>query len=202
DHLSPPPGPPVGVAGPTLDGGHFDVARHRGQVVLVDFWATWCPPCVAELPSLRALHQKYRADGLQVISVSLDTDRAALARFLKTNDLPWPQIFFDDPTKRGWDNPVARKHGVKAIPALLVVDREGRVAASGLRGVALERVVARELGKPAPEGEVNPVRWWFAGLFESPWWLLLACCLGAVLLLALIEAGLRFAFRRKASAPA
>jgi thiol-disulfide isomerase/thioredoxin len=205
DHLPPPSGPPAEVDGPTVDGGRFDVTKHRGQVVLVDFWATWCGPCKAELPNLRALRKKYRDDGLRLVSVSLDERRDDLILYLKKDPLPWPQIFFDEPAKRGWDkNPLARKYGVKAIPFVLVVDREGNVVASGIGigGPALEKTVARALGKPASEGEVNPLRWWFVGLFESPWWLMLACGLGAVLLFALIEAGLRFAFRRKESAAA
>jgi thiol-disulfide isomerase/thioredoxin len=194
-------GPVVELAGPTLGGGRFDLAEQRGRVVLVDFWATWCQPCIAELPVLRALERQYRADGLRVVSVNLDEQRTNLERFQKKDPLPWPQIFFDGPTTRGWkQNPLRQQYEVTSIPFVLVVDREGRVAAKGVRGPDIEKAVRRALGKSESESGIEPVRWWIVGLFEAPWWLLAACCLGGVVLLALLEAALRFAFRRRPAA--
>lgn len=70
------------LVGKTLDGGDFDLAQARGQVVLVDFWATWCEPCKRSLPRYVALQQKYAARGLRVVAVSVDEDEAKLRRFV------------------------------------------------------------------------------------------------------------------------
>jgi thiol-disulfide isomerase/thioredoxin len=194
---TPKAGAPVGLAGPTLGGGRFDLADHRGHVVLVDFWASWCGPCVAELPRMRKLHEKYQGDGLRVVGVSLDVTRPALEKFLKANPLPWPQIYFDEDGKRFWDSPLARRFGVRGIPYVMVIDREGKAVARGVHGVAAERAVARALGKDVPVTATDPLRWWFAGVMGSPWWLLLGCCVGAAACFALLEAGLRLLLRKR-----
>jgi thiol-disulfide isomerase/thioredoxin len=194
-------GAPVEVAGPTLGGGRFSLADQRGQVVLVDFWASWCGYCVAELPRLRKLHEKYHGDGLRVVGVSLDVTRPALEKFLKDNPLPWPHIYYDEDGKRFRDNPVARQFNVKAIPSVMVIDREGKVVERGIHGVAVERAVARALGKSAPVTPTDPLRRWFTGVMYAPWWLLLGCCVGAAGLLALLEAGLRLLSRKRLVSP-
>ena len=136
------------LAGPTLAGKPFDVADFRGKVVLVDFWATWCGPCLHELPTVKAAYDKYHAEGFEVVAVSLDDDRAALEKFVKDKDLPWPQVFFDEEGKRGWQNPVAKRHGVEGIPATFLLDREGFLVATNLRGPGLEMEVAQALRGP------------------------------------------------------
>jgi thiol-disulfide isomerase/thioredoxin len=200
-------GKPVEISGPTLTGNRYDLAGQRGKVVLVDFWATWCGPCVAELPNVRKVYEQYHSDGLEVVSVSLDDDRGRLEKFVADKSLPWPQVFFDEEGKRGWENPLARRYGVNAIPRLLVIDREGRLAVNDVRGERLGREVARLL-----TGAESSVPWserlavfgwkllgWFLGaVMTAPAGLLAACSLGATLAGALVESGLRRAFRRSA----
>jgi thiol-disulfide isomerase/thioredoxin len=158
------------VAGPTLDGKQIDLKDYRGKVVLVDFWATWCGPCVRELPNVRNVYDRYHADGLEIIAVSLDQSREQLAGFVKEHKLPWPQIFFDEEGKRYWDNPVAVAHKVRGIPATILVGRDGQVLARDLRGPALEEAVASAL-----EGKV-PMETVPAGLYAG---LVVGCLLGA-----------------------
>ena len=148
------------LAGPTLDGKTLDLADYRGKIVLVDFWATWCGPCIGELPNVRKTYDRYHEQGFEVIAVSLDTDRAALKDYVRKNGLPWPQVVFDKPEELGWNNPMAQKHGVKGIPATFLIDREGKVVAQDLRGGDLIAEVGRHIEAVAP---VIPVRLYLAG---------------------------------------
>ena len=75
-----------------LGGQTFDLAAQRGKVVIVNFWATWCPPCREELPNVKSVYDKYHDKGFEVVAVSLDQDSDALARYVKEHGLPWPQI--------------------------------------------------------------------------------------------------------------
>jgi thiol-disulfide isomerase/thioredoxin len=134
-------GKPPEIAGPTLAGSEIDISDFKGKVVLVDFWATWCGPCVAELPNVRSVYDKYHDQGFEVIAVSFDQTKDELAKFVADQKLPWPQIFFDEEGKRFWQNPLGRKYGIDGIPATFLVDREGNLQKIGVRGEALEPAV-------------------------------------------------------------
>jgi len=110
----------------------------RGKVTLIDFWATWCGPCREEMPNVIAAYQKYHAQGFEIIGVSLDQDRAALAQYVSTQGLAWPQ-YFDG---QGWNNKLAKKYGVKSIPTNYLLDRHGIIIDTGLRGGDLLSTVA------------------------------------------------------------
>ncbi|HET6575235.1 MAG TPA: TlpA disulfide reductase family protein [Fimbriiglobus sp.] len=189
------------IASPTLDGGRFDLAEHRGKVVLVDFWATWCGPCIAELPNVRAVYDKYHGDGFEVVAVSLDFERARLDKFLEAHPEPWPQIFFDEEGKRGFDNPLAQRCGVQGIPYLLVIDRDGKLVASDVRGRQIDAAVAEALGRPVSWGDRlatagrRLLDWLINGVLKSPWWLLLLCGLGGTVVLASAKAAVRRALQ-------
>src|SRR5262245_11442667 len=98
-------GQPARISGPTLHGASFDVSQHRGKVVLVDFWATWCVPCLQEMPDLVRLYHRYHAEGLEVVGVSHDNKPEPLTKYVRENNVPWPQIFHPEPEKRGGKNP-------------------------------------------------------------------------------------------------
>lgn len=125
-----------------LSGAPLSVARFKGKVVLIDFWATWCPPCIAELPSVLAAYSKYKDKGFEIIGISLDKDMETLKGFLAERKMTWPQ-YFDG---KQWESPLAAKYGVNSIPATYLLDKDGVIVAKNLRGPALEAELARLLG--------------------------------------------------------
>lgn len=127
-----------------LNGKPISAASFKGKVVLIDFWATWCGPCRAELPNVIATYQKYHPDGFQIIGVSLDSDRSKLSDFLKQEDgMTWPQ-YFDG---QGWNNKLAVKYGVQAIPFTVLIGRDGKIIGTDLRGDDLQQAVADAVAK-------------------------------------------------------
>jgi len=114
-------GNPLDIKFTAVDGREVDLSRMNGHVVLVEFWATWCPPCVAEIPRIKQVYDKYHARGFDVIGISLDTDKKALDNFLQQHQIPWPQYF--DGKER--ENKLDIQFGIEGIPVLWLVDKQG-----------------------------------------------------------------------------
>ena len=117
-----------------VDGRPVDLVAWRGKLVLVDFWASWCPDCLREMPDVLAAYHKYHDQGFEVVGVSMDRDKDAMLSFLKKHDIPWPQQY----DGLAWDSSVATKYGVKGIPEMWLLDRQGHVVATGVHGSQLE----------------------------------------------------------------
>ena len=111
------------------DGSEVDFAKLRGKVVLIDFWATWCGPCVAEVPNVVATYKKLHDKGFEIVGISLDSDKAKLDAFVKEKGMPWHQ-FFDG---QGWKNEISTKFGINSIPAMWLVDKKGMVVSTNAR---------------------------------------------------------------------
>ena len=126
-----------------LNGKPLSVAAYRGKVVLVDFWATWCGPCVAELPNVLKTYQKYHSQGFEIIGISLDQEKQKLESFLKQKGITWQQYFDGE----GWENKLAAKYGIESIPAAFLLDGQGKIIGTDLRGEALSEAVAKALAK-------------------------------------------------------
>ena len=141
-------GNPVAIAFEAVDGRKVDVAKMKGKVVLIDFWATWCGPCVAELPNVKRAYDKLHSKGFEIVGISLDSKESALRRFVKKEEMPWPQ-YFDG---KGWKNSISTAHGIRSIPAMWLVDKEGNLADLNARA-DLEGKVEELLAAPSPEAK-------------------------------------------------
>ena len=119
---------------PDKDGKPRRLSDLRGKVVLIDFWASWCGPCRAELPNVVKLYQKYHEHGFDIYSVSLDKDRNAWLQAIQNTGQVWPNHVSD---LQGWTSSGGRTYGVSSIPYAVLVDRKGRVIAQKLRGEEL-----------------------------------------------------------------
>lgn len=124
-----------------LEGKPISLADYRGKVVLIDFWATWCNPCIAEIPNIKTVYKKYHNEGFEVVGISLDLEEAALRTFVKENELPWRQIF----DGKGRESPLKKQYGIGGIPAPFLLDREGKVISVNARGSRLGKLVAAEI---------------------------------------------------------
>jgi thiol-disulfide isomerase/thioredoxin len=123
-------GKPVEIKFTAVDGRQVDLAAMKGKVVLIDFWATWCQPCVAELPNVKAAYEKLHPKGFEIVGISLDQDKDALVKFTAKQEMAWPQ-FFDG---KGWGNELAQKHGINSIPTMWLVNKQGVLCDLEVRG--------------------------------------------------------------------
>lgn len=140
----PPPslvGEPIEIDGTLLSGKPFDRKSLAGKVVLVEFWATWCPSCVAEMPNLLAQYEKYHDQGLEIVGVCLDEDREAVKQFVAEQKIPWP-ILHEEPAGAGWRHPLVARYGISGIPTVILVGRDGTVIAPDIGGETLAAELA------------------------------------------------------------
>jgi peroxiredoxin len=116
-----------------ISGEEVSLSSLKGKVVLLDFWATWCGPCVTEMPAVKATWQKYQKDNFVIVGISLDNSKKAFDSFIKKEGIDWFQ-YFDG---AGWDNKIARLYNIHSIPHTVLIDHQGVIRAIGLRGQQL-----------------------------------------------------------------
>jgi len=106
-----------------MNGKPLSISQYKGKVVLVDFWATWCIPCIVKLPEIQKAYEKFHGKGLEVVGINLDENKEKLEQFAKERKLPWPE-YFDG---KKWANKLAMKYGVDATPTTYLLDRDGKI---------------------------------------------------------------------------
>lgn len=128
--------PAPGVTATNLKGETLRLSDLQGRYVLIDFWATWCAPCLAELPNLRSAYETYHPKGFEIVSVSLDETPEAVTDFVQNRKIPWPQIHNATCTQD-----VVAAFGVNNIPTTFLIDPDGKIVRLELRGKALGKAL-------------------------------------------------------------
>jgi len=150
-----PAGPSIGSMAPdftltSLDGKSVELKSLRGKFVLLDFWASWCPPCRAENPNVVAAFNKFRGQNFTILSVSLDKDTDKWKEAVAKDKLTWQHVS----DLQGWESSVAALYGVQSIPANFLIDPSGKIIAADLRGDDLDRTLTSKLTTAAPTASV------------------------------------------------
>jgi len=132
----------VTIEGTLLNGEPLDMSKYRGKVVLIDFWATWCGPCVAEVPNMKKNYDLYHDKGFEILGISLDRSREPLDKFVKEKELPWAIVYGPGDAR----SPSVEYYGVMAIPTMFLVGKDGKVVSIEARGPKLDQMLEELLG--------------------------------------------------------
>ena len=120
---------PIEMTFKATNGTEVDLSKMRGKVVLIDFWATWCGPCVAEIPNVLKTYNALHDKGFEIIGISFDQDKKKLDTMTKQKEMPWPQYFDGE----GWKNKFGTQYGIDSIPRMWLVDKKGMVVDTNAR---------------------------------------------------------------------
>lgn len=121
----------------TPEGTDLNLSSFKGKYVLLDFWASWCAPCLREVPNVKNVYDKYHEKGFEILSVSLDNNKDNWTTAIENHKLNWAHVS----SLKGWKCPVVELYHVTGVPAMFLLDKEGKILAKGLRGDELEKQV-------------------------------------------------------------
>ena len=128
---------------PSLNGELAKLSSLKGNIVLLDFWASWCSPCRKENPNVVRMYNKYHEKGFDIFAVSLDKTKQAWQQAVKQDGLTWTHVS----DLKYWQSAGAKRYNVHSIPQTFLIDKKGVIVAIGLRGVALEQKIIELLGE-------------------------------------------------------
>ena len=120
-----------------IAGKAVSISAYKGKVLLLDFWATWCAPCRAEMPHVKEVYAAYNAKGFDILGVSMDNNRQALDSYLEEQGMKWRQIY----DGKGWQAEIGQVYAVGSIPATFLIDKQGKIRYKNLRGDDLKEAV-------------------------------------------------------------
>ncbi|MFN7876862.1 MAG: TlpA family protein disulfide reductase [Pirellula sp.] len=132
-----------------LEGKPFQFDEYKGKIVILDIWATWCGPCIKELPNIKEVYSKNQPAGVEVIGVNIDENPADLKEFMEKEQLPWKMVVSNEPSKMGFETQLVQSLGITGIPFIAVIGRDGKVAALHTRGEALTKKIEELLASQA-----------------------------------------------------
>ncbi len=133
----------IDITGQTPEGKTIAISQYAGKdkVVLVDFWASWCGPCIKEMPNVVAAYQKYKGKGFEIVGISLDDDKNKWTGAIKNLNMAWPQMS----DLKGWESQLSAPYNVTSIPYTVLIDKDGTIVAENLRGQELENKLSELL---------------------------------------------------------
>ncbi|HEX6961800.1 MAG TPA: TlpA disulfide reductase family protein [Lacipirellula sp.] len=144
------------ISGELLSGGKVDwESFSKDKVVLVDFWATWCGPCRAEIPNVLDMYEKYHDKGFEVLGVSLDRTPEDAKKYVAQNKLPWDSLFPSNEEERFWNHPLVEYYGISGIPTAILVGKDGKVVHMNARDENLREALQRLLGDPVEKPQAE-----------------------------------------------
>jgi peroxiredoxin len=127
----------IGDAAPAFtmngpDGKPISLADFKGKVVMLDFWATWCPPCVRSIPHVKELWAQYKDKDFVILGVSLDRDLDKWSTYIKDQNMSWPQVS----DGKYWENAAAMQYQIESIPSVWILDKQGRIVLKNMNPLA------------------------------------------------------------------
>jgi thiol-disulfide isomerase/thioredoxin len=131
----------IELEGTLLSGEKLDLSKFEGKVLLVDFWATWCPPCVGEIPNMKKNYEAYHDKGFEIIGLSCDQNKETVEKFVKDREIPWGIVYGDKAPSPSFDY-----YGVASIPTMIFIGKDGKVISLSARGEELDKLLEAQFG--------------------------------------------------------